>query len=661
MEPHAMALDAAGNLYFADYFGNCISKISRSGLISTVVGYGPSGYYGDGKTAATATLSNPTGVAWNRRQGLVIADYFNDRIRKVNSQGAIVTMAGNGVQGYSGDGGRATQARFYWPHAVKMDVAGNLFIADRKNHCIRKVNAAGIISTVAGNGMAGFAGDGGAAPGANLNNPFAVALDGAGNLFIADEGNNRIRKVDTKGVITTIAGNGDNTFSGDGGAATNASLHSPEGVTVDNVGNLYVADENNCRVRKIDTKGIITSVAGIGLPGYAGDGESATNSLLFNPKNVLTDPHGNLFIADGFNNRIRKVDAHGIITTVAGQGLMDNGPATNANFCQPNDMALDAAGDLFIADYGNSRIREVKNGLVFTVAGNGVQGHSGDGGAATNAALYYPAGVVVDYLGNLCIADLDNECIRKVDTNGIITTVAGNGTAGYSGDYGYATDANLNHPERIVVDNDGNLFIADAENSRVRHVTRNGFIYTVAGNGKEGYSGDGGAATAAELAYPCGVTVAGTGKHGFSGDTGSPGNATLFNPVSVTVDSYGNPFIADLLNNRIRKVGLETAQATAKLTVVGTVPNGWVATTTAGGVGKMAPVVDRVAPNFNGGFTLHFVSRPGSTNVVQSTTNLSQPLWYSLATNRAADDGEWQFTDTNAASYPARFYRSLLH
>ena len=337
--------------------------------------------------------------------------------------GIITTVAGNGTNGYSGDGGVATNAELNYPFGVAMDTTGNLFIADDGNERIRKVGPNGIITTVAGNGTNGYSGDGGAATNAKLNYPSGVAVDAIGNLFIADYGNNRIRKVGINGIITTVAGNGAGGYSGDGGVATNAKLNYPFDVAVDTTGNLFIADNDNERIRKVGTNGIITTVAGNGAGGYSGDGGAATNAKLNSPFGVAVDTTGNLFIADRYNQCIRKVGTNGIINTVAGNGY--------------------GAGTY----YGN---------------------YSGDGGAATNAELNDPSGVAVDTTGNLFIADEGNNRIRKVGTNGIIATVAGNGTSGYYGDGGAATNAELNYPIDVAVDTTGNLFIVDAFNNRIR-------------------------------------------------------------------------------------------------------------------------------------------------------------------------------------------------
>ena len=334
---------------------------------------------------------------------------------------------GNGSQGYSGDGGAATNAALYIPAAVAVDSSGNIFIADHGNQRIRKVDVSGLITTVAGNGMAGYSGNGGAATNATLDDPLGIAVDMGGNIFFTNPGSDSVQKVGLNGIITTVAGNCcGSSFSGDGGAATNARLSGPIGVAVDASGNLFIADSPNHRIRKVNAKGIISTVAGNGAPVYSGDGGAATNASLNNPYGVAVDALGNLFVADQGNQRIRKVDVNGIITTVAGNGTADysgdGGPATNAGL-YPFGVAVDTSGNLFIADHLNQRIRKVdRNGIITTVAGNGkittrqsntFGTYSGDGGLATNAGLSNPVGVAVDSSGNLFIADSGNDVIRK--------------------------------------------------------------------------------------------------------------------------------------------------------------------------------------------------------------------------------------------------------
>ena len=275
-------------------------------------------------------------------------------------------------------------------------------------------------------------------------------------------------------MISTVAGNGTANFSGDGSPATAAQLYNPFSVAADSSGNLFIADTYNHRIRKVDSSGMISTVAGNGVANFSGDNGPATVAELHNPYGVAVDSSGNLFIADFENNRIRKVDSSGNISTVAGstRGFSgDNGPATAAQLLKPSGIAVDSSGNLFIADYGNHSIRKVDSGgMISTVAGNGTEGFSGDTGPATAAQLSLPYRVAVDGSGNLFIADTNNRRIRKVDSSGNISTVAGNGTRGFSGDTGPATAAELSSPTGIAVDSSGNLFITDTSNHRIRKV-----------------------------------------------------------------------------------------------------------------------------------------------------------------------------------------------
>ena len=332
----------------------------------------------------------------------------------------ITTICGSSTTGYTGDGFAAGLAETNGPHGVTTDVYGNIYFADHYNNCVREILTSGIIKTIAGNGTPGFSGDGTLATSAEMNQPFGVTVDAHGNIYIGDTYNNRVRMVNPSGIISTIAGTGVAGFSGDGTLATTARLNAPYGVAVDTAGNIYIGDGSNSRVRKIAAgTGIITTIAGNGIAGYGGDLGPATSAKLYVPSYLNFDAAGNLYITDNANHRIRKVDLSGTITTVAGNGTGgfggDGGLATAAEINYPGGIALDKAGNLYITDYLNNRIRVVNaSGIISTIAGGGVPGYSGDGGLATLAELYQPTDVAVDTNGNVYIADFFNNRLRKI-------------------------------------------------------------------------------------------------------------------------------------------------------------------------------------------------------------------------------------------------------
>ena len=342
-------------------------------------------------------------------------------------------------------------------------------------------NNARIITTVAGNGFIWWTGDNRPAIQAGLNSPTGVAVDAAGNMYIADHGNNRIRRVDAKGIITTVAGGARIGTDGDNVPATQVYLYGPTGLALDATGNIYIADSNKNWIRKVDTNGIITTVAGNGSYGFSGDNGPATNAVLGYPSDVAVDTAGNIYIADEYNSRIRKVDTSGIITTVAGNGLYgfsgDNGPAVKAELSFPRGLTVDAGGNIYIADSDNNRIRKIDtSGIITTIAGNGSYGFNGDAVPATQTSLDTPIGVELDAVGNIYIADAVNSRVRKVDARGIITTMAGNGSYGFSGDDGFATQAAFAIPYDIAVDAGGNVYISDLRDNRVRKVSLPGIV-----------------------------------------------------------------------------------------------------------------------------------------------------------------------------------------
>ncbi len=562
-QPGGVYVDGNSNIFIADTVNSVIREVLASGgNIQTVAGTGTLGYSGDGAAATSAQLDLPNGVFVDGSGNIFIADTYNSVIREVvATNGNIQTIAGEYYAyvtcNYSGDSGPATSAQLCLPSGVSVDSSGNIFIADTDNSEIREVLAStDDIEDFAGTGgTAGSSGDGGPAPSAELNDPNGLFLDASGNVFIADTENSAIREV-SSGTIQTFAGNYTVAYSGDGSAATNASLYADGGVFVDGSGNVFIADTYNCAIREVlATTGDIQTVAGNGTCGYSGDGAAATSAQINEPYGVFVDSLGDIFIVDTKNCLIREVvAATGYIQTVAGNPASvgvggysgDGGAATSAQLDDPQSVFVDSLGDIFIADTVNSAIRCVVGtaggclgstlavGDITTVAGTGTVPCSdpatacGDGGLASAAQLNFPAGVFVGAFGNLFIADTIDSKIREVvAATGNIQTVAGTGVAGYSGDGGPATNGQLDDPYGVSVDNLGNIFIADTDNSVVREVVAvSGNIQTVAGNGTEGYTGDGGAGSSAELAHPLGIA----------------GNAS------------GNWFVADTENSRIREL-----------------------------------------------------------------------------------------------------------
>jgi len=591
---YGIAADSSGNTYFSSPSLNAVFKADTTGVVTRIAGTGLVGYSGDNGPPLSAQLSGPQGVALDASGNLYIADSGNWRIRKVSVAGTITTVAGNGsCCADTGDGGPATSAEIGVPYGLAVDSSGNLYISDIDNNVIRKVATSGTITTVAGNGTYGYAGDGGAATSAEFRNPYGLAVDASGNLYIADGYNYRVRKVSTSGIITTVVGTGNCCgYTGDGGPATSAWLYVPSGVAVDAAGDLYIADTDDQRIRKVNLAGTISTVAGNGSAGYLGDGGPATSAELDNPVGVAVDAGGNLHIADSGEARIRLVSAAGTITTLVGGATGDGGLGVFGYLSQPAGIARDNSGNTYVTDTNNNRVRKVAaNGIVTTVAGTGEPGLSGDGGPATSAQLNSPAGLALDKSGNLYIADSNNRVIRKVSSAGTITTVAGTGgCCGYTGDGGPATSAQIGTPYGLAVDSSGNLYISDITNDVIRKVATSGTITTVAGNGTYGYSGDGGAATSAEFRYPYGLavdasgnlyiadrynyrvrevsggivtTIAGNGSCCFSGDGGPATSASLDAPSGVAVDTAGDLYIADTYNNRIREVTGGTIETVA--------------------------------------------------------------------------------------------------
>jgi len=607
--PQGLAFDSAGNLYIVDSFNSNVRKVDTNGIITTVAGgQGQAGFAGDGGPATSALLTNPTGIAIDRSGNLYIADRANNRIRLVTaSTGIITTIAGSSKTGFTGDGGPAAQATLTLPTGLAFDSSGNLYIADSNNWAIRKISTSGIITTVAGTGQPGSGGDNGPATKAQLSGPQGIAVDASGNLYIVDSGNQRIRYVNAAGTIVTIAGSGAAGFSGDGGAAISAQFSSPMGIALDASDAVYVADLDNNRIRRFTVGGAINTFAG--TTRSIGDGGPSIQARLNAPWSIAVDSTGNLYIADRSDNRVRKVTPSGTIATLAGNGQNgyggDGGPSTMAILNTPNGIAVDSAGNLYIADAGNNRIRRVSasTGIITTFAGSGGYsytgpGTGGDGGPATAATLTYPGAVAVDGLGNVYLTDVVQSntspaalAIRRVTADGKINTwVGGNPAPGFSGDGGPPLEAQLSTGINIAGGSDGSLYIADQGNNRIRKVDPAGAaINTIAGNGNASNSGDGGPALSAGVSGPWSVlvdaagnlyigdipvvrkvspggvigTYAGTGRYAFSGDGGPATSASLTGMPGLALDTGNNLYMVDAGNRRIREVQPAASPATA--------------------------------------------------------------------------------------------------
>jgi sugar lactone lactonase YvrE len=499
--PSGLAVDSNGNIYFSDLYNNCVRKISN-GIITTVAGNGTAGFAGDNGPASSALLNLPRGLAVDSAGDIYVADSGNYRIREI-SHGVITTVVGNGVQGGSlGLGGPATSASLSGAFSVTVDASGNLYLGSPQYLLLEVENE--IITVIAGKGTAGFSGDGGPPLVANMDPRFA-SIDAQGNLFVSDGQNHRIRRI-SNGIVDTVVGTDITSLGGNNLPALNAQFWAASGVALGTAGDLYFGTGSNVVLH--DSAGVIEALAGDGVAGFGGDNGPAISAQLNGTVGVALDSEGNFYVSDFENNRVRKI-TNGLITTVAGNGRCafsgDNGPAANAELCAPWGVAVDSSNNLYIADSGNGRIRKVSNGVISTIAGNGLSGYSPDNTPALNADLL-PVAVAVDAVGNIFCNDANR--IRKI-SNGIITTVAGNGNYGSSGDNGPALNATFTSPQGIAIDASDNLFIADNQTRLVSKIS-NGIITTIAGGG--GGSGEGSAGVDYFIDYPEGIAVDQAGK-----------------------------------------------------------------------------------------------------------------------------------------------------
>lgn len=503
--------DSSGNLFIADY-GNCVIRevVKASQKISTVAGNHTCGYSGDGGLATSAEIYQVFGIAISGTT-VTFADYQNQRIRQFTVGGNINTVAGNGTAcgGTCGEGGPATSAQLDYPVGVATNGTGTYYIGNNNNYAVDSFTVGGNLNLIAGNHSATVETliTGAPANGVVLNYPYGIFDDTSGNVYIGDSHNSMVREnVKSTGLVNFFAGNGTYGFLGDGGAATSAELTYPYGVAKDSLGNVYIADTNNCLVRKVNTAGVISTFAGFVFGGtsprcgYTGDGGAATGAELNSPYGVAVDSKNQVYIADYSNQVVRRVSTTGIISTIAGIGGIngysgDGGPATNALLYAPTAVAVDPAGNVFIADYNNCRVREINavTGIINTVAGDGSCSYTGDG-LAIDVGIAYPQGLAVDANDNLFLSDF-NQRVRWLSPNGFLTTIAGNGIAGYSGDGGLATSAELYEPTGVAMDPLGNILVSDYNNFRVRSITAFPAASTSAGNLSFGLQGVGTSST----------------------------------------------------------------------------------------------------------------------------------------------------------------------
>ncbi len=657
--------DRNGNIIFADTNNHVVSRLNADGTLTVLAGNGIAGFSGEGGPARSASLRYPSDAVMDKAGNLYIYDSLNLRIRRVTPDGVISTYAGTGVRGYTGDGGPPLQAKIQLAGKMAVDATGTLYFTDGVDHVVRRITPDGTITTYAGNGqlstvanngnngpateaqlglvLGGLAFDStgnlyvaedvtnqirkitpdgaitlvagsgaagiknGTATSAQFSAPNALAVDSGGNLYVADANNGVVRKISPAGVVSTIAGTPVFSFSGDGGPALLATFRFPEGVTIGGDGNLYIEDTGNFRIREVSADGTIRSVAGKGQFEATPDGTPAESSSLVGPNFLSFDPSGRLLIADGGDYTVRRINSDGTIQTIAGTGIEGVGDGYVLSYGgQGNETLIgtarqavaDAQGNIYISDdYASAVYKITPDGILNVFAGQvGVYQFGGDNIPATSSSFTGPQGLALDQNGNLYIADPAENRIRKVSTSGIITTFAGTGKAGYSGDGGPATQAMLSFPQGIAFDSKGDLIIADRVNNRLRMVTPDGNISTIAGDGTRSSTGNGGSATAASLNRPITVAtdsagdifliesggttvrritpdgmitaIAGNGQTGFGGDGGPAIQATFGGADGLAVDSTGNLYIADFNNNRVRVVLTATPTLSATPTAL---------------------------------------------------------------------------------------------
>ncbi|MBV8634039.1 MAG: hypothetical protein JO002_06090 [Burkholderiaceae bacterium] len=590
-----MAFDASGNLYIAGL--NLIQKRTVGGDVSRVAGSGlasADSFSGDGGPARNAAIGAPRSIAVDSQGDIYFADAQTSRVRRISHDtGIVTTVAGSGVAGFAGDGGLATAAALNAPSAVAIDRQGNLYIADTGNDRIRKVTRDGVIHTFAGDGTDEAILDGDTALNHPVGSPSAICIDKQDNLYVVDASRAGVYMISSNGALRVLAGGGKPRYYGDrtvsrielhrylndSGPADRAQLIEPRAVAVDGHDNLYIADWGI--VYRISPDGVIAAIAGngksdvgtklgpgfdLGLPRFDSEGGPALGALLPTPWGLAAAPDGELYISDSNHHTLRKVSPEGVISTLVGDSAGPARPlkATDTMLEQPHGMVVGPDGTLYIAATAEHRIRMVRDGRILTLAGNGIAGFDSDSGTCGQARFNSPQYLALDRRGNLYVSDTGNQRVRKIALDSCtVTTVAGNGKAGYGGDGGPATVASLNQPAGLAVDGDGSLYIVDQHNYRVRRVLPDGVIATMAGSGVQGKGGDDGPASAATLFWPGALALDGRGGF-YIGDVLARGIRHVtadgviravavpglllpqyFQPSALVTDGAGNLYVAD--------------------------------------------------------------------------------------------------------------------
>ena len=532
-----VAVDEDGNIFVCHKWDSKVTRVdAETGIVETFAGqptrnypledgdrrpftgsgYSYHGYHGDGGPAKEAALGLPEHIAFDTKGDLYICDNGNNRIRKVDMQtGIITTVLGTGAASSYGDGGSATEAATDTPDSIHIDRYDNIYVGEARGNRLRRIDGeTGIVTTIAGTGVPGWGGDGVPAT-ESMANAIEVGIwaDPDGTVLYSDS-SGRLRSIDPEtGIVTTVAGG---TSVHDGGPATEAFVSNPRGLAVGPDSAVYITDMQSDRVRRVDADtGVITTVAGSGGRGFGGNGGPATEAYFLNPYDVTVDPQGRIVIADTLNAQVRRVEHDGTIQAVAGVGggggeRGDGGPALSASFTTAHSVAFGPDGKVYVGDMaGRLRVVDPMTGIISTFAGTGQAGYSGDDGPATEARIGGPSAMDFDGDGNLYFADLTQHVVRKVDTAGTITTVAGTGKPGFSPDGTPALEARLFKPLGVAVTPNGAVYFSDSRNNRVRTITEDGTLRTVAGSDLPGDAGDGGPAAEASLNEPQGLALYG--------------------------------------------------------------------------------------------------------------------------------------------------------